>query len=208
MADLLTTYDRLFGDPFENQVEPLYYLGLTQPEMSLPFFTGQKWAFTGGPHSAWESEGARAALDFAPPTEISGCQRSTLWATAVAPGLVVRSYDGVVVLDLDGDGLEQTYWDVLYLHIAAEGRVPVGAHLETGDPIGHPSCEGGVANGTHIHIARKFNGEWMLAGGPVPFNLSGWIAQAGERPYEGLLRRGADVAIASAGASMDTLVWR
>jgi hypothetical protein len=41
-----------------------------------------------------------------------------------------------------------------------------------------------------VHIARKYNGEWMLAGGAVPFDLEGWVAAPGTRPYEGTLKRG------------------
>ncbi|OGO46033.1 MAG: hypothetical protein A2Z30_06310 [Chloroflexi bacterium RBG_16_64_43] len=210
VQSFLATYRSLVGDPFArvDRFEPLYYPTLTQPELNLPFFAGQRWSFTGGPHGAWERDGARAALDFAPPTSISGCAMSDLWVTASAPGEVVRSENGVVVLDLDGDGQEQTGWNLLYLHIASANRVAAGSHLEAGDYIGHPSCEGGVATGTHLHLARKFNGEWMLADGPLPFVLSGWRAQAGTQPYEGALVRGGDMAVACRCASSDTLVWR
>jgi hypothetical protein len=61
--------------------------------------------------------------------------------------------------------------------------------LEAGDPIGHPSCEGGKSTGTHIHIARKYNGEWMLAEGPLAFNLEGWVAYNGGAPYFGTMTR-------------------
>lgn len=82
---------------------------------------------------------------------------------------MVRSERGVVVLDLDGDGHEQTGWAVLYLHIAARERVPVGQHLYPGERIGHPSCEGGIATGTHVHLARKFNGSGSPPTGRCPF---------------------------------------
>jgi hypothetical protein len=210
VQSFLAAYRSLFGDPFArvDRFEPLYYPTLTQPELNLPFFVGQRWSFTGGPHGAWERDGARAALDFAPPTSVSGCGMSDLWVTASAPGLVVRSENGVVVLDLDGDGQEQTGWNLLYLHIASANRVAAGSRLEAGGYIGHASCEGGVATGTHLHLARKFNGEWMLADGPLPFVLSGWRAQAGTQPYEGALVRGGDLAVACRCASSDTLVWR
>jgi hypothetical protein len=107
----------------------------------------------------------------------------------VAPGLVVRSETATVVLDLDGDGDERTGWVVFYLHVGNEDRVPAGAVLETGDIIGHPSCEGGRATGTHIHITRKYNGEWISAEGPLAFNLEGWIAHNGSQPYQGTLTR-------------------
>ena len=184
-------YTRMFGDPWARAytVEPLYPPNLAQPRLILPIQKDTVWYFTGGPHGAWEHDGARAALDFAPGSVHGGCGVSRLWAVAVASGVVVRSGGGVVVLDLDGDGKEQTGWDILYLHIADEGRVPVGAHLKTGDFVGHPSCKGGVATGTHVHIARKYNGEWMAADGPVPFVMDGWVPHAGEKPYEGTLTK-------------------
>jgi len=96
-----------------------------------------------------------------------------------------------VVLDLDGDGFEETGWDFLYLHIAAKDRIPVGKWVNAGDHIGHPSCEGGDhATGTHVHVARKYNGEWLAAGDPLPFVLSGWTAHEGSAPYEGTLTKG------------------
>lgn len=53
---------------------------------------------------------------------------------------------GVVTVDLDGDGKEQTGWVLLYLHIAEVGRIQAGEWVETGDKLGHPSCEGGDFN--------------------------------------------------------------
>ncbi|HBA92316.1 MAG TPA: hypothetical protein DCZ08_11435 [Anaerolineaceae bacterium] len=58
-----------------------------------------------------------------------------------------------------------------------------------GDPIGMPSCEGGRATGSHVHIARKYNGEWILAEGPLAFNLEGWVAKNGEAAYDGTLTK-------------------
>jgi hypothetical protein len=109
----------------------------------------------------------------------------------------VRSDRNIVVLDLDGDGNEQTGWAIIYLHIANKNRIPAGTWVETGDFLGYPSCEGGRATGTHTHIARKFNGEWMTADGPIPFVLSGWRVHAGLQPYKGTLTRGDQVVVAS-----------
>jgi len=78
-----------------------------------------------------------------------------------AAGLVVRSGDGVVVIDLDGDGREQSGWAIMLLHIGADGRVPVGANVESGDPIGHPSCEGGRSTGTHVHFEVIQSGQLL-----------------------------------------------
>ena len=182
---------RMFGSPWERAqtVEPIYPPGTTQPPLILPFMRDWVWSYTGGPHGAWEREGAYAALDFAPGTTETGCNTSTTWATAAASGLVVRTGPGLVVIDLDGDGHEQTGWVLIYLHLAVDGRIALNTWVATGDPLGHPSCEGGFATGTHLHIARKFNGEWVQADGPLPFNLGGWVAQAGSEAYKGTLTR-------------------
>jgi murein DD-endopeptidase MepM/ murein hydrolase activator NlpD len=113
--------------------------------------------------------------------------QSEEWATAVADGIISRSEPGIVVLDLDGDGDERTGWVVFYLHVGRQGQIAQGTRVKTGDRIGHPSCEGGSSTGTHIHIARKFNSEWITAGGSLAFNLEGWVAHAGSQPYEGTL---------------------
>ena len=207
MTGFIETYWRLFGDPFD-YAHPLYEVGIQQPELILPFLKGRIWAFTGGPHGAWERESAWAALDFAPSSLEPGCTDSEDWVLAAAAGLVVRSGSGVVVLDLDADGEEQTGWNLLYLHIGADALVQEGQLVEQGDLIGHPSCEGGVATGTHVHLARKYNGEWILADGPLPFTLSGWVVQAGSKPYQGALIKGDQVVIACTCASQETNISR
>jgi murein DD-endopeptidase MepM/ murein hydrolase activator NlpD len=182
------TYQSLFGDPWEAD-QPHIPVSLQQPGIEFPFPAGDTWSFTSGPHTGWGSLLPLAALDFAPP-DIHGCETTTEIATAVAEGVVVRSEPGVVMLDLDGDGNEHTGWDVLYLHLATNGRAQVGQRLKTGDPVGYPSCEGGTATGTHIHIARKYNGEWIPVDSPMAFNLEGWIAHVGSITRQGTLTRG------------------
>ncbi len=203
-------YDRMYGNPWlrAQTVEPLLPVNLTQPDLQLPFLPARVWSFTGGAHSAWGPNGARAALDFAPSSMESGCVDSDDWIASVATGLVVRSANGVVVIDLDGDGYEQTGWAVMYLHVKSQGRVALGAWVEKGTLIGHPSCEGGVATGTHVHIARKYNGEWVMAGGPLPFVMDGWVAQAGEKPYEGTLTRDGVIIEACTCGSYETRILR
>jgi murein DD-endopeptidase MepM/ murein hydrolase activator NlpD len=203
-------HERMFGSPWERalRVEPLYPPGLAQPPMILPFVENMLWSYTGGPHGAWEHDGSYAALDFAPASSEPGCVKSDAWVTASAAGKVVRSGNGVVVLDLDNDGYEQTGWVLLYLHVSAEQRIPVGANVDQGDKLGHPSCEGGMATGTHLHIARKYNGEWMAAAGPLPFNLSGWLAYAGDLAYQGRLERDGKVVEACTCSSFQTRIMR
>lgn len=182
------TYQDLFGDPWQN-LEPHIPGSLTQPEMWLPFGGGRLWAYTGGPHTAWGDGEPLAALDFAPPSVVGGCRPSDEPATAVASGVIARTGDASLVLDLDGDGDERTGWVVFYLHLANSSLPPVGKVLQAGDPIGLPSCEGGRSTGTHVHIARKFNGEWILADGPLAFNLEGWVSANGNAPYQGTLKQ-------------------
>jgi LasA protease len=88
---------------------------------------------------------------------------------------------------LDGDGLEQTGWTVLYLHVDSSERVKAGTYLHAGERIGHNSCEGGFSTGTHLHLARRYNGEWIPADGPLPFDLDGWISQGAGSEYDGYL---------------------
>jgi LasA protease len=192
-GSLLETYERLFGDPWAHAVEPLIPAGLTMPEFSLPWSPGELWYYTGGPHGGWDQGSAWAALDFVPSTAGWGCAVASAWATAAAPGLVTYSRNGEVVIDLDGDGHEETGWVLFYLHVASKDRVPAGTWVERGDPIGHPSCEGGVSQATHLHIARKYNGEWIAADGPLPFILSGWRAGSSGQAYNGTLTRGEEV---------------
>jgi len=117
----------------------------------------------------------------------------------VADGVVARSERGFVILDLDGDGDETTGWTIVYLHLATEGRMPAGIRVRAGDPLGHASCEGGVSTATHLHIARRYNGEWIPAtchhcapGVPsVPFVLGGWTVEGWEgQEYQGSMVKG------------------
>ncbi len=200
-------YEQMFGDAWAraDALNPIFPAALNQPQMVLPFEPKADWNLTGGPHNAWGqinpeiygvSHSVFAAIDFAPSTAHGGCDLTPTWVVASAPGLVVRSENGVVIVDLDGDGYEQTGWNILYMHIATEDRVPKGTWLEVDDRIGHASCEGGITTGTHLHFARKYNGEWVTADGPIPFILSGWRVVAGEKAYEGKMVRGDETVIA------------
>ena len=203
-AGFAATYQKLFGDPWT--CEPLIPGSLRQPAMILPFKQGKTWAFTGGPHTGWGQGDPWAALDFAPPSNVGGCEITGEWAVAVAPGVIARSEPGLIELDLDGDGDHRTGWVVLYLHLGTQDKIAPGSTVAAGDLLGHPSCEGGESTGSHIHIARKYNGEWIPAYGVLPFNLSGWIAQQGGSEYQGTLTRFGKVIIASVEAEEKSLI--
>ncbi|HTX90291.1 MAG TPA: LysM peptidoglycan-binding domain-containing protein [Anaerolineales bacterium] len=202
------TYYLLFGSPFDLAIEPLSPPYLSQPPLLLPFAAGEVWSFTGGPHLAWDFGSPFGALDFAPPGDAQGCVESDYWVTAVANGLVTRTGIGVVIEDLDGDGNEGSGWVILYMHVEARDRVTPGTRLRAGDRIGHPSCEGGVSTGTHVHIARRFNGEWVSAIGKTPFNLSGWISAGTGEEYVGTLTRSGVVLTAFEGKDADNQIQR
>jgi LasA protease len=194
---LAQVYQTFFGDPWAELVTILPG-SLRQPELRFPFGTGQVWAYTGGPHTGWGSGEPLAAIDFAPGSETSGCTPAGAdqYATAMADGLILRSDIDGTVIDLDKDGDERTGWVLYYLHLATNARIPLGSEVKAGEPVGYPSCEGGRVTGTHVHVARKYNGEWILADGTLAFNLEGWTAHNGSQAYKGTLTRGAAVVTA------------
>jgi murein DD-endopeptidase MepM/ murein hydrolase activator NlpD len=185
---LQASYATLFGDPWAESSD---HIGgsLRQPELRFPFVPDEAWSFTGGPHTGWGEGAPWAAMDFAPALESQGCLDTDIWATAVAAGLVVRTDLGSAVLDLDGDGEEGTGWVIFYLHLDSRGRAQAGDFLEAGQAIGHPSCEGGSSTGTHVHVARKYNGEWMPAAGANPFVMEGWEPHEDQVVYLGRLTK-------------------
>jgi LasA protease len=189
----IETYRRLFGDPAQYAIEPLIPVDTASPTLALPWADGELWYYTGGPHGGWNEGSAWAAIDFVPDEGYLGCQVASSWATAAAPGLILYSQDGKVIVDLDEDGHVETGWVLFYLHVGSQGRVAVGSRVRTGDPIGHPSCEGGFSESTHLHIARKYNGEWIAADGPLPLVLSGWQFHSAGISYEGTATRGDEV---------------
>lgn len=182
---LAETYSILFGDPWVN-VSPHIPGSLTQPTLLLPFERSKSWNYTGGPHTGWGKGEPYAAIDFAP-NGVPECELTSEWVTAMAPGVIARSEVDGTALDLDGDGDERTGWVIFYLHLATLDHIPAGTKVNTGDRLGHPSCEGGEVTGTHVHIARKYNGEWILADSPIPFDMEGWLAHDGTEAYKGTL---------------------
>jgi murein DD-endopeptidase MepM/ murein hydrolase activator NlpD len=184
------TYRAWFGDPFARATEPLLPPMLLQPPLALPWAQGETWYFTGGPHGAWASGSAWGAIDFVPPDDGLGCYVSDAWVTSMSDGLVIRSRTGELVVDLDNDGDEQTGWAILYLHVEERDRVPVGTTVKVGDRIGHPSCEGGFSTATHLHIARRYNGEWIAADGATPFVIGVWTPTGSGSEYGGWLESG------------------
>ncbi len=169
------TYHRLFGDVEGGAVRPPHN---EQPYFAMPFPEQELWYFSGGPHGGYgDTYSGWAAIDFAPPVA-SGCWTSSYAVHAIARGLVIGSAEGETWIDMDEDGDMRTGWVLLYMHLASARRVELGDQVRAGDVLGYPSCEGGMATGAHVHIARMYNGQWMPANGPVPFQLGDWVAKA------------------------------
>jgi murein DD-endopeptidase MepM/ murein hydrolase activator NlpD len=185
-------YRALFGDPMAYAVEPVVPKSLVQPPLSLPWVQGQGFYITSGPHPAYADGSAWASIDFGPPDVLGNCFYSDVPNTAAAAGVIVVARPGAVELDLDGDGNIQTGWVLQYLHVVldADSPVQVGQKVAQGDVIGYASCEGGLADSSHLHFSRRYNGEWIEAGGPVAMDLSGWVVQPTLVPYEGALKNG------------------
>ena len=112
---------------------------------------------------------------------------------AVADGWIIRTGDGVVMQDLDGDGIEQTGWAVFYMHIESRDRVEPKTYVYAGDQIGHPSCEGWHVKWHTRAYRRKYNGEWISADGILPFQLEGWVSSGDGIEYDGWLTKGSQV---------------
>lgn len=211
---LYATYDQFFGFPFDRTIEPLVPEDIQQPQMQLPFERKKVWYFTGGPHGGWGDGSAWAAIDFAPPGEAQGCVASEDWVVAVADGPIIRAADdGQTVQDVDGngvkaDGLEQTGWVVLYGHLESRDRVEPGTYVHAGDRLGHPSCTGGVSTGTHLHLARRYNGEWIPADQNLPFVLDGWVSRGDGIVYDGSLERNGKTVEAAEGNAPESEIQR
>ena len=203
-------YLAMFPDPMlcAAQVEPLLTNFVTAPQLELPFAAGEVWAFTAGPHYNWVEGTPLGALDFAPNIKDSGCIVSPLMARASAPGVVTRADNSVVMLTLEDESGSRTGWEVMYMHIAARDSVTVGTRVEINDPVGHPSCEGGSSTGSHVHITRKYKGEWIGAKELFPFVLSSWTVVPGEKVYLGKLVKDNRVVIARQGGSEESLISR
>ena len=62
-------YEQMFGNPWERaaQIEPIIPTDTAQPELTLPFEPGVKWAYTGGPHKSYESNGPLLPSILPPP---------------------------------------------------------------------------------------------------------------------------------------------
>lgn len=207
-GSFVRTYRVLFGEPWQRAYEPLLPPNLRQPELRLPWADGETWWFTGGPHGGWGSGSAWGAIDFGPGEAGGdvgrhqyGCfDASDYWVRAMAPGRILVSRRGEIIQALENQSDYHVGWVLIYDHLINQDRVTEGAVVKPGDPLGHPGCEGGYSSGTHLHLARRYNGVWIPAQGPtaVPFVVSGWVATSYGQEYRGTLSHGDDRSLLAA----------
>ena len=177
-------------------------------EIELPFTVGQPWALTGGLHNDWTGGTPFGALDFAPLTGEAACAVSKVWVLAAAQGSISRAANNQVIIAVEDSQGNPTGWEVFYMHIAKEEMITLGKKVKVDDPIGHPSCQGGSATGTHVHISRKYKGEWIGAGEPFPFILSGWLAEPGLQIFKSSLVKGNQIVTADPNAAGTSRITR
>jgi LysM repeat protein len=208
--NIIAIHKGFFGDPNlrASTIEPMFNEGLTQPPLELPFAPGQPWALTGGLHYGWTAGTPLGALDFAPITGERACVVSRVWVLASAPGTVIHAANNMVIIGLENENGESTGWEIMYMHIAKFEMISAGTHVNLDDPIGHPSCEGGSATGTHVHITRKYKGEWIGATEPLPFILSGWQAVPGAKIFQSTLVKDSQIIYARQNATLESRIQR
>ncbi|MHC1739661.1 MAG: hypothetical protein AB9897_00960 [Anaerolineaceae bacterium] len=208
--NLVSLHQSMFGDSWSRaaSIEPLYTSETMQPQLELPFAIGEEWALTGGLHYDWNSGTPMGALDFAPITGESPCVVSRAWVLAPSPGMIIYSDNSIVILDVYNDSHQSTGWQLFFMHVSAQDRIAEGVIVNRDDQIGHPSCEGGQATGTHVHVARKYKGEWLGAGNPFPFILSGWTALPGAAQFQSTLVKDGHVVTSRQDGSIDSRIIR
>lgn len=162
--------------------------------LELPFPSNESWYYTGGPHYDGLSNGVRYAVDFAPP-EVVNCPLGqpllNRVVTASASGEIVvagnpdknsQEHSVVVIKANNGDDIGVMHLDNI--------KVSKGKKVNTGDPLGNPSCEvppGGHSGGIHIHV---FKGD--SKGNPLSIEgtiFSGWKVGATDGNYQGVMTK-------------------
>ena len=162
----------------------------SQPPMLLPWEEGTSWSFSSGPHAGYIGSDF-AAIDLAPPSSEPCYQRdptkiSHEWVLSSTPGVVASSQKGEVVVDLDGDGNFKTGWSAFYFHMSDTERIKVGTTVYAGDKLGRVDCMWGRTDGTHLHFARRRNGQWVNTNDDrAPMDLSGWTFGSDGVAYQG-----------------------
>jgi LasA protease len=153
----------------------------------LPFPLGADWQFN-GPHSwcggdsCYNEPPDRSSMDFS-----TNWKRGAPWpdhytvASHGGEGRIRVPYSGrsPCWYEVDhGDGWKTSYYHLRYLgDPGTEGAVTRNQRLGA---IGEEVCNGGFADGAHVHFTLWYNGAYYDLDG---IKLSGWEVQSGPEPY-------------------------
>ena len=160
----------------------------------LPFPLGAEWTFN-GPHSwcggdaCWQQPPDRSSIDFATDWH-HGEPYPNHYTTAAAAGVGnVRTPSQSPLpcwYEIDhGDGWKTSYYHLQKLGTPG-GRGSVLRNQSLGI-IAEEVCNGGFANGAHVHFTLWYNGSYYDLDG---IKLSGWTVHSGPDPYySGYLER-------------------
>lgn len=147
----------------------------------FPFATGRIWRMTGGPHPYGGKTGTLTSLDFAPAWH-SGCDipdNGKDYIVAAAAGKIIYNSKEPYKLTID----HGNKWSSEYFHIA---KVLVkSGQVEKGQALGYPSCDGGDAEGAHVHFTIRYDGKTQSI---IGASLEGWTVQSTNTKYEGCLQ--------------------
>ena len=65
-----------------------------------------------------------------------------------------------------------------------------------------------LGKASRVALARLYRGEWIGAGDPFPYILSGWLAAPGEKPFQSTLVKADRVVVADPQGSGKAMIIR
>jgi hypothetical protein len=164
----------------------------------LPFPLEGEWTFN-GPHSwcggdaCWEQPPDRSSIDFATNWH-HGEPYPSHYTVAAAEGIgkVRTPYTGRLPCWYEIDHGEG--WKTSYYHLQKLGDPGDRGDIMRNQSLGviaEEICNGGFANGAHVHFTLWYNGSYYDLDG---IKLSGWTVHSGPEPYTtGFLERGEEI---------------
>lgn len=190
-------YLQWFGDTNQKADRTLTPSSSLPEGYILPFTIGETWYYTSGPHNYYggvigcisgsDCPPPWSSIDIAapegvpcPPPPGTPNYLANRWVVAAKGGEVIQASESLVVID-HADG-----WRTYYFHMASADLIGQDVPVAQGQQLGHPSCEGGITDGVHVHFAI-----WQVGVGFVDINgssLSNWVIGEGTH-YNGTMIR-------------------
>ena len=179
------TFFALFPQSTQPQIETPSSLALSVPSASLlqlPYPVGQSWQTWGGTHTfTGQGSGPRSSLDFRQNRGGFGSNTASLWVSSASQGSAVK-HSSCFVEVLAPGGWSTTYYHLDNVQVNTGQSVSRNARLANyANNLDQALCEGGTANGPHLHFSLKLNGAYMSLDG---VQLSGYRVQDGRSNYD------------------------